>query len=268
MSMPSPPEPPRSLRELQGQFARALHPSAAPPVDCDVFAAPRPPSAGARLEVYRNNARQYFRAALDLTFPVVQRRVGADHFRVLVEEYRGVHPSRRGDLHWAGAAFPEWLAERLAGTGYAWLGDLARLEWLCEEAMASGNAPALPLASLAAASADALDALRVVFQPSLRQMHSRYPVWTVWQANQGDDAGAPVDLDLGAEHCVIACDGERVTVYRLDPREFLLLDALAAGDALGAALQRTDADADTLTRLLGWAFDERLVVALSPSARA
>ncbi|HEX9208630.1 MAG TPA: DNA-binding domain-containing protein, partial [Steroidobacteraceae bacterium] len=229
------------MRELQRQFARALQPRPAAAIDADVFTAPRQPSASARLEVYRNNARQFFRGALELTFPVVQRRVGADYFRALAEEYREAHPSRRGDLHWAGEAFPDWLAGRLANTGYAWLGDLARLEWLCEEAMASGNAPALPLASLVTAAAQPLDALRVVFQPSLRQLRSRYPVWTVWQANQDDSAGAPVDLDRGEEHCAIACSDERVTVYRLDPEEFLLLDALAAGDTLGEALQRADA---------------------------
>ncbi len=65
--------------------------------------------------------------------PVTQRRVGADFFRQLAHEYRARHPSRHGDLHWIGEAFPAWLASRMAGTGYEWLADLARLEWACEE---------------------------------------------------------------------------------------------------------------------------------------
>ena len=126
------------------------------------------------------------------------------------------HPSRRGDLHWVGATFPAWLAEHLAGTEYAWLGDLARLEWLCEESMASRCDPALPIGCLADVPADRVDALRIRLQPSLRSMSSRYPVGSVWQANQGAAPAAPVDLALGPEHCAIACLDERVTVYRLE----------------------------------------------------
>lgn len=266
--MPSAPETTRSLRDVQREFARALRSVDSPAPQVLAFAATRGPDVAARLDVYRNNTRQFFRNALALTCPVVRRRVGDDFFRTLAEEYRGAHPSRSGDLHWVGAVFPQWLSDRLAGTDYAWLGDLARLEWLCEESQAAGSELALTTEHLASVPADRLEALRVALQPSLRLLSSRYPLWSVWQANQGELPGAPVDLGLGPELCVIACNDQGATVYRLEPDAFRLLEALVDGASLSEALERAGVDAATLATLLGWAFRERLVVALSPSAPA
>lgn len=266
--MNRPPESAPSLRELQREFARALQSPPGTSPELGHFTVPGAPAVISGLDVYRNNARQFFRSALELTYPVLRRRVGDEYFRVLAERYREAHPSRHGDLHWVGARFPEWLTGHLRETGYAWLGELARLEWLCEESMASRREAALGLQCLVDVPADRLDDLRLALQPSLRLMASDYPVWSVWQANQGAEAAAPVDLALGPEHCAIACVDERVTVYRLQADHFRLLQALAAGAALGNALETAHADTQALTALLGWAFNEQLVVAVSPSAPA
>jgi hypothetical protein len=266
--MTSPPDPSLPLRALQREFARALQSQAGAAPAPRTFRATRAPAAASRLDVYRNNARQFFRTALELTYPVVRRRVGDEYFRVLADEYRAVHPSRSGDLHWVGAAFPAWLAGRLSGTEYAWLADLARLEWLCEESMASRSEPALPLQRLASVPADQIETLQLRLQPTLRSMSSHYPVCSVWQANQGDEEAPPVDLATGPEHCAIACLDERVTVYRLEAAHAGLLAALAGGAALGSAVELAGVDAAALAALLGWAFGEQLVVEVSPSVPA
>ena len=108
-----------SLREMQGAFAAALRdPSAA----CPVLPA-------GNLSIYRNNTAISFRSALESSFPVVRRRVGDDYFRQLSAQYRARFPSRSGDLHWIGRDFSAFLLEHLHGSEYAWLADLARLEW-------------------------------------------------------------------------------------------------------------------------------------------
>ena len=48
--------------------------------------------------------------------------------------YRARFPSRSGDLHWVGSDFATFLLEHLHGSDYAWLADLARLEWAREQA--------------------------------------------------------------------------------------------------------------------------------------
>jgi hypothetical protein len=216
-----------------------------------------------RFEVYRNNAWQFFQAALERTFPVLQRRVGPEFFRQLAREYREAHPSRNGDLHWVGEQFPAWLVGRLGGSGYEWLSDLARLEWACEDATVACSAAPADLAGLAQYAPEELPALRLQWQASLRRVPSTFPIFSVWHANQGDAEPESVDLSQGAEHCVVACTLDQVVVYRLEPVDFDLLGALMDGQSLGAAIDSTATDPDQLARFLAWAFGEGLVTGVS-----
>jgi hypothetical protein len=258
------------LKALQAAFGRSVRSRCADDADLDALAGAENAAVfGQQVDIYRNNAWQFFLTALERTFPVTQRRVGADFFRQLAHEYRAEHPSRHGDLHWIGEAFPAWLANRMAGTGYEWLADLARLEWTCEESVAAAHLEPAGLESLGRFAEDELPHLSLMLQPSMRLVASPFPLWTVWQANQLDDAASAVDLDAGAEHCVVACIADRVAVYRLEQADHRLLQNLSEGLSLGAATTAAATDPETLARLLGWLFNEGLVVqVVSPSAPA
>jgi hypothetical protein len=251
-----------NLRQYQAAFAQGLRQPAQP------LLADGAPDFAERFDAYRNNAWQFFAAALEQTYPVLQRRVGAEFFRQLAREYRSAHPSRRGDLHWVGAEFPAWLDSRMADSGYAWLADLARLEWAVSESVVAAAAPVADLAALHSASPDALADLRLVLHPSVRFVTSPFPVWSIWQANQQDEA-PPVDLAQGGEHCIIACVEDRPVAYRLEAADYQLLARLGRGDSLGEALDASDTGPEVLGRVLGWAFVEQLVArVISPSAPA
>jgi hypothetical protein len=252
----------RSVRSRGPEVVNAAHPSVSAG---DAAAEP----FGAGVEVYRNNAWQFYLSALARTYPVTQRRVGADFFRQLAHDYRARHPSRHGDLHWIGEAFPAWLAGRLAGTGYEWLVDLARLEWACEESALAAFAEPVSVDSFRHFDTDAMAGLTLVLQPSLRLVASSFPIWSVWRHNQVESNALHIDLAAGAEHCVVACIADRVAVYRLDHADHRLLRHLCDGLSLESAVAAAAVDAGTLARLLGWAFGEGLVVqVVSPSAPA
>jgi hypothetical protein len=259
--MPRPPDSAPDLKELQAAFGRSVRSATASPVDLKRLAGDDDATGlDQRLDVYRNNAWQFYLTALERTYPVTQRRVGAEFFRQLARDYRVQHPSRHGDLHWIGAAFPEWLADRMAGTDYEWLADLGRLEWAGEASVAAARLDPVGLESLGRFDADELPHLALVLQPSLQLVASPFPIWSVWQANQHEVAAAPVDLAAGAEHCAVACVADRVAVYRLDAADHRLLRNLQAGMSLGDATEAATSDAGALGRLLGWAFGEELVV--------
>jgi hypothetical protein len=265
-------QPPRDsapdLKAHQAAFGRSVRSVIANDADLQLLAGSDDATVfGERIDVYRNNAWQFFLTALERTYPVLQRRVGADFFRQLTHEYRARYPSRRGDLHWIGEAFPAWLTSRMAGTGYEWLADLARLEWACEASAAAARCDPVDLESLGRFDAEVLPYVTLVLQPSLRLVAAPLPIWSVWQSNQCEDTASPVDLDTGAEYCVVACVADRVAVYRLDEPDHRLLQHLCAGMSLEAASETAATDAATLGRLLGWAFGEGLVVqVVSPSA--
>jgi hypothetical protein len=160
----------------------------------------------------------------------------------------------------------------MAGTGYEWLADLARLEWACELSVAAARRDPVGLESLGHFDAEDLPHLVLVWQPSLQLVASPFPIWSVWQANQRDDAAAPVDLAAGAEHCAVACVADRVAVYRLDAADHRLLQHLHTGMSLGEATAAAVTDAERpdrlLSRLLGWAFGAGLVVQVVKAAPA
>jgi hypothetical protein len=241
-----------SLRELQRSFAASLR---EPGAACAV----RP---AANLEIYRNNTDHSFRSALELGFPVLRRRVGDDYFRQLVREYRGRFPSRSGDLHWAGRDFATFLDTHLAGGDYHWLADLARLEWARECAAIGIVADAAGPEALAAMPAEHLEHAVFALQPSLQLVESPYPVFSVWLANQVENA-SPVDQSKGYEGGLARARDDGVEIAILEPDVFSYLSALAAGRTLGEAMTHAGLDGPRLTQVLGFLFSSGLVTGVS-----
>ena len=127
-----------ALRELQTRFTDALFDGADAAVQGEIVA--DGVSVAERIDIYRNNLREGFSKALAIGFPVIEKLVGAEYFRQLALDFLGAHPSRAGNLHHIGAPFPAFLRERFAETEYAYLTDVAALEWACEEALVAPDA--------------------------------------------------------------------------------------------------------------------------------
>lgn len=254
-----------SLRQLQARFAAALRAADHGAPECVDFSGAVVEDALpalARLRVYRNNARANFTAALQCTYPVVKRRVGDEFFAQLAAEYQQAHPSRRGDLHWVGADFPSWLAVRLQGSDYAWLVELARLEWACEASLVAAGAASLALAELARVPPESLEHTAFDLHPSLRLVESAVPIWSVWRENQPEEAGRPVDLATGPERVLVSCASGRLELHRVPEIEYRFFAQLASRAPLGAAVERSGLPVEQLASVLGWLFEEGLVTQL------
>jgi hypothetical protein len=250
-----------ALPELQRQFAAGLRGET---VDAGAWieADGLPPSA--RLGVYANNSRAFFGQALELTYPVLRRRVGDDYFAQLALHYRAQHPSPSGDLHEVGRAFAAFLAGHLADSPYAWLADLARLEWAVADAATCGEDPPAGLAALAGLAPAALAATRLKPVTSLRTVASAYPVFSVWRANQADQPGDAVDADAGAESVLLrAADGACV-LHRVPPTTLHFIEALAGGAALAEAIDSAGLPVDSLPGTLGMLFAEGFIADVLP----
>lgn len=240
-----------SLRELQHSFAAALR-------DPSVVCAVLPP---ANLAIYRNNAGGGFHTALTLTFPVLRRRVGEDYFRQLAHEYRQRFPSTSGDLHWVGRQFAGFLDDYLSGE-YAWLADLARLEWSRAECLVAVELPPISANALARFSAHEFEHLVFGLQPTLKLHSFSYPVFTVWLANQVDNA-PPVDQSLALEQGMVRARIDFPDVRLLDAPLFSFLCALQARHPLGESVALSSVDLGSLTQALEFVFSAGLVSSLS-----
>lgn len=224
-----------SLRDLQQRFAAGLSESAAEPLTEWIRADGIPPSA--RLAIYRNNLHAGFIKTLGLEFPVIHRLVGEDYFRQLSLAFLGCHPSRSGDIHHVGGAFPSFLSERFVGTEYFYLADVARLEWACQECLVAEDSEPLDPQTLRGIPADAYGGLRFTLRPACRLVHSVFPVMRIWEVNQPDAASDRiVDLRSGPDY-LIAMRNSRVELCRVSAGDFELLSGFSEGDSLGRALE-------------------------------
>jgi hypothetical protein len=257
------------LAELQLRFAAVLRAGAAQTDDRATALADSIVDDGlapaARMRVYRNNVRAMFEGALARTYPVIRQQIGEDHFARLVAEYRLDHPSRSGDLHWTGEHFPRWIGTRMAGSDHAWLADLARLEWACEEALVSEWLPAAPADSLAHVPPEELAGTLLALQPGLRMVDSAFAIWSVWQANQPGATGDRLDPSLGPEYVAVIPESDGLALHSLPVDQYRFVGELSAGRTLEQALDASGLAVERLAVTLAWLYGASLVTAVESS---
>jgi hypothetical protein len=223
-----------SLRELQRHFGAALFegaPDAIMPWICSDGL-----DVESRIGIYRNNLQQGFLKALALEFPVIQRLVGPDYFQQLALKFQANHPSRSGNLHHIGQLFPRFLGGLLGETRYAYLSDVAVLEWAYLVTMGAPQATRLDPSVLLRFSSDTFTQLRFSLHPACRLVRSVYPVLRIWQLNQSEAADTEtIDLDSGPDQILVRRGAEEVELHRITQGDFTLLNSLASDATLGDA---------------------------------
>jgi hypothetical protein len=207
-------------------------------------------SPSARVSIYRNNAREIFRKALAASYPTVAALVGHDCFRTLARDYVLSHESRSGNLIDFGEAFPELLTSLYGGGEFAYLPDVARLDWAMERAYHAADAAPTDLALLAAVPAERRDELRFVLHPALQLVASRYPIYSIWRMHQPSVESDVVRLDAGAEHVLVARYHDEVVLRLLNASDLEFITSLRNGNALAEAAASAAIDPTAALTLL------------------
>jgi hypothetical protein len=145
---------------------------------------------------------------------------------------------------------------------YAWLADLARLEWACEEAAVAGELEAKEVSSLAAFAPEDLERLRFGLQPSLRLISSAFPIFSVWFANQRENA-PPVEQSAQFERGMTRIRNGDLEVQVIAADVYAYLDATVRGANLGDAMQAAALHERRLVEVLGFLFSNGLVVSIT-----
>lgn len=218
-----------SLLELQRAFGAELLGAGGPP----------------RMSVYRGNAFGNWSAALAGAYPIVQRIVGADFFRLLARDYAIAHPSTSGDLHAYGARLAEFLDAYQGTLDLPYLPDVARMEWLAHVAYYAADP----------APFDFSRPTEARLAPSCGLLVSGWPLARIWAAHQADGDPSSVDLHAGPDRILVHRPGWRVEVRLLAPGGYRFLERLGAGAALGPALEAAvaeDPEFDARVALAAW----------------
>jgi hypothetical protein len=229
-----------ALRELQMRFADALFEGAVEPVESQIEADGI--GTAERLDIYRNNLREGFIKALAIGFPVIERLVGVDYFRQLALDFQRAHPSRAGNLHHIGAPLPQFLRQRFEQTEYAYLADVAALEWAHQEALIAADAEPLAPDALRDVDPASYEELRFELHPACSLVRSTFPIVRIWRANQPDSASEEIiDLASGADNVLVRRTPECIEFHRMPPGDFAAVEAFAHGLNLGAAFEAAQA---------------------------
>lgn len=223
-----------SLPELQRAFAASLAGDDVPALWPWIAARGIDPAA--RLGIYRNAGYAIHVDALEAVFPALRALVGEACFDGLATRYSARRGSASGNLQRFGRDFATFVQAQAETAAYAWLPDVARLEWLRQEALLAGEAetPSLPylLQSLQEARADAI---HLHLQPHVRVLCSEFPVLDLWTWAL-DPQGNPPDPRAPGQCVLLWRRHTRVHMQALDAARGALVQALCRGHDLVSAL--------------------------------
>jgi hypothetical protein len=224
-----------ALLELQQGLRAQLLGDALPPDD----------DSARRVAIYRNTCLGTLVNALRLSFPAVQRLVGAEFFDAGARQFSARHPPASAWLNDYGAGFAGFLSAFAPAASLPYLADVARLEWAVNRALHADDAPGLDLARLAKLDESARACVSFTAHPALSLLRLQFPADAIWRAVLDQDAAAmaAIDLAAGPAHLLIERDAAGVQVRRLNAARWQFTARLCAGLPLYALLEHgPDAD--------------------------
>ena len=205
--------------------------------------------AGRRFDVYRNNVAVSLTEALETAFPVLQKLVGAENFKLLAASFLRQHPPSTPLMMFYGAEMSAFLADFGPTSGTRYLPDIARLELAIRESYHAADAAPIDPAALQALAPDELTAARFHLAPALRLVRSDWPVYAIWRFNMEEGAPKP---EMAAEDVLVARPDMDPAPHLLPPGGGAFIDALQKGATFGDAMEVAAAqnEAFDLTQVL------------------
>ena len=198
--------------------------------------------AASRVRVYRNNVLGNLIGALRLTFPAVERLVGANFFAAAAARFISADPPAGADLYEYGAAFSGFLATFEPAQGIAYLSDVARLEWAVNQALHADHTPATTADALFDVPEQHRVGLRLAAHSSLSLLVLTHPAKAIWQAVLTEDAElrafslAAIDLSMAGDVLAVLCGADGLALIELSRTAYDFACALTGGDCLADAL--------------------------------
>lgn len=243
------------LATFESSFAKALLDVEQPiPLGINAPAAAVPTR---RFAVHRNNIVVGLVKVLKGRFPVVEKIVGDEFFKVMAHAFIVEHPPRSPLLAVYGDDFAGFIAGFSPACQLTYLADVAQIEAARTRAYRAADAAPVDPGRFAALDARAIDAIRFEMHPSVEIIRSSHPIVTIWAMHSGEQTLAPIE-HWRREDALVARPYLDVEIRSLPPGGAAFLLALASGRPLGEAAQDAFADgpdfdlASNVAGLIGW----------------
>lgn len=148
-----------------------------------------------RLRVYYDAYRLRLMAVLRKDFAGLASLLSDAEWRVVVDGYLAVHPSRNPSVRWLGSRLAGYLADTAPWSARPELAEIAAFEWAWGRSFDAADSEPLDAAALQAIAPDDWPRLRIGFHPCLQLLELRSNVPAVFEA-----------VSTGAERPVLAFD--------------------------------------------------------------
>jgi hypothetical protein len=133
-----------------------------------------------------------------------------------------------------GDNFPRFLRGQSNAASFEYVADIAELEMVWRTARFAADVRPLAAETLLPLRAEWLNGLCVTLHPSVGLVQSRFPIVTIWEANQSDGENGMIDRRR-AEAALVARPFLKV-VRRLPPGGYTFLRALSEGQTVAMAV--------------------------------
>lgn len=214
-----------------------------------------------RVAIYSSMYFERLLEVLEEDFPALAAALGEDDFRRLRRDYVVAHPPSHYSLNELGRELPAFLKDgelSFEPPARAFLAELAALERALQEVFDAPAAEPLDAAALERVPPADWAGARLALVPAVRLFAFEHPV-NAWLTAQREADQAPPPPARGRSWVVVHRRELRVRRTDLGLEQHALLDALADGVPLGAALERAasadGADADRLAEVGRWFHD-------------
>jgi hypothetical protein len=178
--------------------------------------------------VYRNTVMKGASDALLANFPTVERLVGTEWMQAAAGRYVRQSPPNDARLLNYGKDFPDFLDAFEHARDLPYLGNVARLDLLWNEAHGAEDELALDLTAFAAIEPELLASVRLKLRATTRwKWFNGQPAYTLWRCNR-EQIDVPSELNWVGEGALISRSAASIAWYPLSDGECAFLDACAA----------------------------------------
>ena len=189
-----------------------------------------------RLSVYRSNYYVLLTDVMSETFSRVRTLVGDDYFKQVVYAFLAKYPPTTGCLFDYGNEFPDFLDTLPTAKDLPYLSDIARLEWIMNQAYYAQDSSPFSQKQLAEISEENLPKLRFEYPPSTHFLQSPFPLKKIWELANGEHNNT-VDLKEGAAYALVIRPIQEVQIYWLMEEVYVFLKKVYQGETLENAYQ-------------------------------
>ena len=188
----------------------------------------------ARPDFHHAGISAFLIRAMAARYPVVRRLIGDDSFLDVARRFIAMQLPRLPIVPHFGEAFPRYLRSLGDAASFEYVADIAELEAARTRAYHSADARPLDARAFSFLSTVCFNECSLIFHPSVALVTSRFPIVTIWRANQ-TDAGSSIFDRWRPEAALITRPFLHVDVLPLSASGHAFMDALLSGWTIGAA---------------------------------